>query len=304
MVTDDSAGGHRALGAVLVLAAIVSWGIYFPFAKIILAKLSPTVFVVFRFAIGVLVLFTLTRRLGRRFVVARSDWPFMITAGLIGIAAHQLIQLWGLVRTTATNTGWILTLIPPVTGLLGWIFLRERVSLKQVAGITIAATGVLLFVTDGRPTTLSIGNNVGDMLAFGSVLTWSTYTILTKSRLHDYDPLPMSTIHMAIGVSVLLLVGGWRIPAEIGVLTGTDWVIVILIGIIPSGLSYYWWTAGLKRLSVVNTSTWLFIEAIVASVAGFLVLGERFTVPMAVAGGFIVAGVWIAQSRPRRRAGR
>jgi drug/metabolite transporter (DMT)-like permease len=294
--------GRRSLtGMVYVLAAITSWGIYFPFAKVVLAKLSPSVFVVFRFGIGVIVLFILTRRLGRPLTVRRADVGIMVASGLVGIALHQLVQLWGLVHTTATNTGWILTLVPPVTGLLGWIFLRERVSLRQVAGIVIAMVGVLLFVSKGRPATLSLGRNLGDLLVLGSVITWSTYTIMTKSRLHDYDPLPMSTIHMAVGTAVLAAIGGWRIPHEVGVLELSDWIIIVLIGIIPSGIAYYWWNAGLKRLTVVNTSAYLFLEAIVASVAGFAVLGERFTWPMVVGGVFIVAGVWVTQARRQAR---
>lgn len=285
------------VGSLLVMAAIVSWGIYFPFAKLILDKIPPTVFVVFRFGIGSIVLLFLTAYFRKPLRIHRGDIMFMIASATVGITVHQLIQLWGLVHTTATNTGWILTLIPPVTGLLGWIFLKERVSLRHIAGIVVASVGVLLFVTRGRPTSLSLGHNVGDLLAFGSVLTWSTYTIMTKSRLRGYHPLALSTIHMTIGALTLLVIGGWRIPAAAGVLTGTDWLIVAAIGLIPSGLAYYWWAAGLKRLSVINTSTYLFVEAIVASVAGFLVLGERFTGSMLVAAGFIVIGVYITQVR-------
>lgn len=292
---------NNLTGMVYVLAAITSWGIYFPFAKLMLEKLSPTVFVVFRFGIGVIVLFVMTRRLGRSLAVRRSDVGFMIIAGLVGITVHQLIQLWGLEHTTATNTGWILTLIPPVTGLLGWIFLKEKVSPRQIAGIVIATIGVLLFVSKGKPTTLSLGGNLGDLLVLGSVGTWSVYTIMTKSRLHDYDPLPMSTIHMAVGTGALLLIGGWRIPGEVGALTATDWIIVLLIGVIPSGIAYYWWNAGLKRLTAVNTSAYLFLEAIVASLAGFAVLGERFTWSMVPGGVFIVAGVYVTQARRRAR---
>jgi drug/metabolite transporter (DMT)-like permease len=193
--------------------------------------------------------------------------------------------------------GWILTLIPPVTGLIGWMFLKEAISLKQVSGLIIAMIGVVFFVSKGEPTKLSFVRNIGDALALTSVVTWSVYTVLTKSRLSTYDPLPVSAIHMALGFGAFLLIGGWGIPAEVVRLDGRDWVIIVLIGIIPSGLAYYWWNAGLKRLSAVNTATFLFIEAIVASLAGFLLLGELFTVSMVVAAFIIVVGVSITQAR-------
>jgi drug/metabolite transporter (DMT)-like permease len=203
----------------------------------------------------------------------------------------------GLQHTTATNTGWILTLIPPMSGFLGWVFLKERIALRQIAGLIVAMIGVVFFVSQGAPSELSFVRNIGDVLALASVVTWSVYTVMTKSRLKTYDSLPISAIHMGLGFVAFLLIGGGRIPSEITALDPLEWLIVILIGIIPSGLAYYWWFAGLKRLSIIGTSTFLFIEAIITSITGFLLLGERFTIPMVVAGVVIIIGVWVTQAR-------
>jgi drug/metabolite transporter (DMT)-like permease len=123
-------------GMLCVLAAITAWGVYFPFAKLILAKLDPMVFLVFRLGIGALVLFMLSVRQGKSFALRRPDLGIVLLAGLIGIVLHQLAQVIGLQHTTATNTGWILTLIPPMSGLLGWVFLKERIALRQIAGLS------------------------------------------------------------------------------------------------------------------------------------------------------------------------
>jgi len=287
---------YRLVGLLYGLAAITAWGCYFPFAKLILKKLSPIVFLIFRLGIGAMILVTLSVRLRKSFRVKKSDTAGIILAGLVGVVLHQLIQLTGLKHTTATNTGWILTLIPPLTGLLGWIFLKEAVSLKQIAGLVIAMIGLSLFVSRGKPTSLSLVRNYGDVLALTSVATWSVYTVLTKSRLTRYDPLPVSAIHMGLGFAFFFLIGGWRIATEVAFLGTEDWVTIVLIGIVPSGLAYYWWNAALKRMTSVNTSTFLFLEAVVASLAGFLLLGERFTLPMVAAAGFIILGVYITQA--------
>jgi len=288
---------EHTIGMIYVLAAITAWGTYFPFAKLILLKLSPIVFLVFRLGIGAMVLLAMCLFLRKSLTTRRSDLVIILIAGGIGIVLHQLVQVTGLKHTTATNTGWILTLIPPVTGLLGWMVLKERVALKQIAGLFVAMIGVVFFVSNGKPTTLSLVQNIGDVLALTSVVTWSTYTVITKSRLSTYDPMPVSATQMVLGFVVFLLIGSTEIPQEIPVLSRQDWLIVILIGIVPSGLAYYWWNAGLKRLSAVNTSTFLFIEAIVASIVGFVLLGEQFTLPMIIAAVIIIIGVWITQVR-------
>ena len=290
----------RLTGTLFVLGAIITWGAYFPYAKLILQKISPVDFLIFRLGIGAATLALLNLWLRKSFRIEKRDLVIVLGAGLIGIVLHQVIQLNGLRFTSATNTGWILTLIPPVTGLLGWFFLREHVRPRQILGLTIAMVGVVFFVSKGHPEQLSLGNNLGDVLAFVSVITWSIYTIMTKARLGRYDPLAVSAIHMYLGFVFFSLVGIWGIPARVGVLDLHDWVVIIAIGVIPSGLAYYWWNAGLKRLSAMDTSMFLFLEAIVASATGAMLLGETFTTLMVAFAVLIAAGVYVGQGRAAR----
>jgi drug/metabolite transporter (DMT)-like permease len=298
-MTAESRG--TLVGTLFVLGAIASWGSYFPFAKIILGKLSPVAFLVFRLGIGGAVLILLSLRLHKSFSIARRDWLIVISAAAVGIIIHQIIQLTGLIYTTAANTGWILTLIPPATGLLAWLFLKEQVGWRQIVGLAVAAFGVLLFVSQGRLGELSFIENYGDILALLSVFSWSVYTILTKLRLGTYHPLPISAIHMVIGFMFFLLIGARSIPDQVGNLRAIDWVIIVLIGIIPSGLAYYWWNSGLQRLSAMNTTMFVFIQAIITTTLGFYLLGESITLLMIGFAAIIIVGVSFAQYRRRPR---
>ena len=296
----SSERSHALSGALFVLGAIITWGAYFPYAKLILQKISPTDFLIFRLGIGTIVLALLNLRLRKSFKIEKRDLVIVLGAGAVGIILHQIIQLNGLRFTSATNTGWILTLIPPVTGLLGWFFLKEHVRGRQILGLAIATVGVVFFVSKGHPEQLSLGKNLGDVLAFASVITWSLYTIMTKARLGRYDPLAVSVIHMFLGFLYFALVGGWGLSTRLGTLTSHDWIVIIAIGAVPSGVAYYWWNAGLKRLSSMDTSMFIFLEAIVASVTASLLLSESFTLPMVGFAVIIAVGVYVGQARGRR----
>lgn len=282
-------------GTAYVLAAIITWGAYFPLAKIVLLTISPATFLIIRLGVGAATLYLLNLHLRKSLHFDRKDWLFLATAGLVGIALHQLIQLNGLKFTSATNTGWTLTLIPPVTGILGWIWLREHVALQKIAGLMIAMFGVALLVSRGDLSTLSIRGNTGDLLVLASVLTWSVYTVMLKSRLGRYEPLAMAASHMLIGFVVFAVIGGADFVRESEAMSAGEWLIAVGIGIVPSGLAYHWWAAGLQTMTVIDTSMFLFIEAIVASVTGWLVLDEVFTGAMAAATVIIVLGVWMSQ---------
>jgi drug/metabolite transporter (DMT)-like permease len=287
----------RLTGTLWVLGAVVAWGAYFPYAKLVLQKVSPSSFLIIRLGVGAATLYLLNVFLKKSLRIRRSDWLFVIAAGAIGIIAHQLIQLTGLKVTSATNTGWILTLNPPVAGILGWLILKERVGIQKIIGLVIAMFGVALLVSKGHPSQLSLLQNWGDTLALISIGTWAVYSIMLKSRLTSYEPLAISAFHMLLGFVFFAVVGGTQFAREAGSMTVTEWVIAIAIGVLPSGLAYYWWTAGLRRLSVIDISMFLFIEAIVASLAGWAVLGESFTALMVLATIVIIFGVWFAETR-------
>jgi drug/metabolite transporter (DMT)-like permease len=287
----------RTAGILFILAAITTWGAYFPYAKVILRTISPESFLILRLGVGTLTLALLNLKLRKSLRIARRDWLFVSLAGIVGIVLHQFIQLNGLKTTSATNTGWILTLIPPVTGILGWYWLKERVAIHKIIGLIVAMAGVTLLVARGDLSQLAIGRHRGDLFALASVGTWSLYTVMIKSRLSRYEPLAVAAVHMALGFMVFGVVGADDLAREAQAMRPSDWLIAILIGIVPSGLAYYWWAAGLKRLSAIDTSMFLFTEAIVASLTGWLVLDEVFTPAMVLGTVIIIVGVWVAQSR-------
>lgn len=287
----------RLTGTLCVLAAVMAWGAYFPYAKIVLQKISPASFLIIRLGVGAATLYVLNLYLRKSLVIQRKDWLFVVLTGAIGIIIHQIIQLAGLRVTSATNTGWILTLNPPVAGILGWLLLKEKVSIQKVIGLVIAMFGVALLVSKGHLTQLSLLNNWGDTLALISIGTWSIYIIMLKSRLKSYEPLAISAFHMLLGCVFFLVVGGGQFVRELPTMTVYEWVITVAIGILPSGLAYYWWTTGLRYLSVIDISMFLFIEAILASVTGWAVLGEEFTALMGLATAVIIFGVWFAETR-------
>ncbi len=302
--TKEPISRDQIVGVIFVLSAIIAWGIYFPFAIILVRKLSVAQFLALRWGIGALTLLILNTGLRRSVRIAKRDWPVVIAATAVGIVIHQIIQVTGLRYTSATNTGWILTLIPPTTGVLGWIFLKEKISWRQVIGLTIGMIGVVLFVSQGYIRQLSFIENRGDVLVLISVCTWSGYTILAKSRLHNYDPLPLTLVFMGIGASAFVILTLVQTGTYIPAMTRTEWIMVVTIGVFPSGLAYFWWNAGLKRLSVINTSMFLFIEAIFASIAGWYFLDESFTLPMVGFAVLIAIGVTISQTRVRKRRSR
>lgn len=154
----------------------------------LLQKLSLATFLTFRLGIGTLVLYGLCATFRRPPGFPRRDFFWVLLGGLFGVVLHQLLQVEGMRYTLATNIGWILTLIPPVTGFMAWALLKEPISLQQAVGLAIAMGGLALFISRGDLNALSPGRNYGDLLCFLSVFTWSAYNITNKHALSRHDP--------------------------------------------------------------------------------------------------------------------
>ena len=87
----------------------------------------------------------------RQFALPRkSDLGWLIFLGLNGITVHQLLQANGLVTTSATNSGWMVALIPIFSALLAWLLLREPFGRLRVLGLVLATCGALLVISRGE----------------------------------------------------------------------------------------------------------------------------------------------------------
>lgn len=293
MIDSDRAARLAAFGAIAL------WGVSFVATKVVLEELDPIPLVVARFALGAAFLHVVLLVCGRPLVPPRRHWSSLALMGVVGVTLHQSLQVQGLVTTTATNTGWLIGLIPIWTALLAAGFRGEAFGPRRVAGLVLGLVGTVLVVTRGvfgaavllRPAAL------GDALVFASTWTWAIYTLVGRETLRELGPLRAVAASMAFGW-VLLLPGlaareGWTAIAG---LSGEAVAALLFLGLGCSGLGYLLWYGALSRLEAGDVSAFLYLEPLVTMAAAALWIGERI-LPVTVAGGLlVVAGVALVQS--------
>ena len=113
------------LPRLLLLAAVVIWGWTFVATKVLLQEIGPVEILALRLVLGgpCIGLLLVARRVPLAFT--RRDLPALLAGGAV-FTVHFLIQISGLVTTTATNTGWIIAVSPLAVALLSFAFLGER----------------------------------------------------------------------------------------------------------------------------------------------------------------------------------
>ena len=282
---------------VLLLSAVVMWGWTFVATKILLAELDPIEVVAMRLAIGLpfLVLLLLAQRVSLRF--GRADVrPLLLGGGIV--TAHLLLQAVGLVTTTATNSGWIISVTPLALAALSFLFLRERIGWRGTVGIAVATVGVLLLVSGGRPTDLRWLQSTGDWLMLMSAHTWAAYTVVTRDLVRRRSPLAVTFgVLLIAAIPIAIVAVASADLARLRALSPRGVAAVLYLAIAGLALGNWFWQVGVAKLGVARAGMYLYLEPLATLALAVPLLGEPFGAVTAIGGGLVLTGVYLGQRR-------
>jgi drug/metabolite transporter (DMT)-like permease len=278
------------------LFAVIIWGGTFVATKVALREVSPVTIIWVRFGIGVVVL-GMAVLVRKQFALpARSDLPWLILLGFIGVTFHQWLQATGLQTARATTTAWIVATIPVFTALLGWLVLKEKFGWLRAGGILIAALGVTLVVSNGDFRALVSGEKgtLGDFLILISSLNWAVYTILSRRELARHPAARMMFYVMIFGwlFTCLWIFGPGPGLSELPRLTTSGWIAILILGVFGSGLAYIAWYDALQAIPATQLGVFINIEPLVTMLFA-PIIGETFSPVSLVGGAIIILGVWL-----------
>jgi drug/metabolite transporter (DMT)-like permease len=282
------------------LFAVVVWGASFIATKVAVGEASPNTIVWIRFAMGVMILgWAVFTRKQFKWITPKELGYFSLL-GFLGITFHQWLQSNGLVTAQATTTAWIVATTPIFIAVLGWLVLKERLGWFRVAGIALAALGVLLIVSKGDLNSLTIGKfgTVGDYLVMVSAVNWAVFSVLSRDGLKDHPAARMMFYVMTLGwvfISILFVAdSGFN---ELNRFTASGWTAVIFLGVFCSGIAYIFWYDALQEIPASRLGVLLYIEPLIAVVVAAIILGEAITLPALIGGAVILLGVWMVNKK-------
>ncbi len=283
------------------LIAVIIWGASFVTTKIIVDQMNPLVLVPIRSLGGALLLFTFIKRRGQWTGIVQGRLLGQLALlGFIGVAFHLSIQAVGLSLTSATNTGWMVSLSPVFIALLAWRFLGETFGLWQRVGFILALAGAMLVIIAkaGRLNIFGLPSTTGDMLAFISAINWAIFSVISKRIMGQKSPAVMMVHIMAVGFlfTLPLFIGlqGWQ---EMAGLNLEGWLALAFTVLLVAFLGYFFWYEALDTLQASQLGVFLYIEPLVTVAVAAVLLGEPLR-PLALLGGAaILCGVWLVSFR-------
>ncbi|MEP6998240.1 MAG: DMT family transporter [Betaproteobacteria bacterium] len=239
----------------------------------------------------------------------RRDWPVirrnrrvMLLLGLVGVGFHNALAYLGLNYTTAINGVILNSFIPIMIIALSWIFLRQRLSALQLAGVTISLLGVLAILSRGSIATLAaLELNHGDLLVMMSMLLWSIYTICLRWKPAGLHTLSFLFVIACIGDAAVLPL--YAAEAAFGAhmaFSAANLAALASIGLFSSVLAYIFWNRGVEQVGASVAGLFLHLMPVFGTLLAWLFLGEHLQSFHLVGIVLIMAGIYVTsrQSTP------
>lgn len=308
-----SAGISR--GHALAMGTVFLWGLTFVSTKVLLGGLTPAEILVLRFIIGYAALWAIRPKF-----LKTSGWKeemLFAAAGICSVTCAFMMENTALTLTTASNVSVIVATSPLFTGLLSaYVLKRGGLGAQFFLGFTLAIVGIALISFSGEAATLQNAENaapdaltlglLGCALALGNAIMCAIYSLLSQRiSMAGYNSIVVTRRIFFWG-----LVG--MIPCLAFTGFSPDWMFLtqpiplvnlLFLGLGASAACYAMWNSALKRLGPVTTMTYQYLVPVVTLVVSVTVLGEPFTVPIAVGAVLTIAGLAVSQSNFRRTKG-
>ncbi|WP_374983974.1 DMT family transporter [Streptomyces fradiae] len=300
----------RSAGLGLALASAFAFGGSGVAAKpLIEAGLDPLHVVWLRVTGAALVMLPLAWR--HRDLLRRR--PALLAGfGLLAVAGVQAFYFAALSRIPVGVALLIEYLAPAL--VLGWVrFVQRRPVTRAAAlGVVLAVTGLACVVEVWSGLGFDV---LGLLLALGAACCQVGYFVLSDQGAdgeRPVDPLGVIAYGLLVGAAVLTAVARpwgmeWGVLAGAADLGGTAapaWMLLGWIVLVATVLAYVTGVVSVRRLSPQVAGVVACLEAVIATVLAWVLLGEHLSAPQLAGGTLVLVGAFIAQrSTPKAASG-
>ncbi len=200
----------------------------------------------------------------RRSIVAQwlgGGWPIAAVAVCMALASTCFI--FSLAYTSVANTLILISTGPYVAGLLGWLWLGERVAPRTWLTMGVALTGAIIMVSDSY----SRGTIAGDLLALVMAVSFATATVLVRRQ----PDTPMTPAAALATILTALIALPFAEPFQTG---ARDLALLALFGVGNYGIGFLLFMAGARRIPAAQSALVGMLETVLGPLWVWLVLDK------------------------------
>lgn len=250
------------------------WGWTFVLVKDAITQYPTLPFLEIRFALALIVMAILVRRLP-----TRRELRLGLMVGVV-LAAGYLTQTVGLGMTSPGNAGLITGLFVVFTPLLNRIF---GAPIRWWTWIAAAISLGGLVMLTGGPS----GMGAGDLLVLACAALFALHIVLLGRWSPGMPAAPLAMVQMAACVVLFSAGGTWSLRPP----SGGVWFAIVITGVFASALAFYIQTWAQAFISPNRTALILATEPAWALVAAVVLAGQRLGLLQAIGAALVLAAI-------------
>src|SRR5271163_2779535 len=278
----------RAWMAFVALGII--WGLPYFFIKVAGQEVSPVILAFSRVVLAALILMPIAWRRGALRSLGRHK-AAICAFGLVEFAIPFSLISLGERWISSSVTGILIAMVPLSIALIQRFFgIREALGAWRIAGLAIGFIGVAALLGTGPISGLLGWAGVGCMLI--STLCYAVGPLIIQRHLRDLDSIGPLAASLGVASIILLIPAALEFPSS---LPSTNALASIaVLGVVCTAMAmllmfYLVHHAGASRASVIT-----YINPVVATLLGVLVLHEHLGIGGFSAFALILLGSWLA----------
>lgn len=141
-----------------------------------------------------------------------STWLWLTVSGIIGFVIGDLFLFQAFVEVGSRISMLIMSMVPPITAIVGFIIMDEKITTLGLAGMIITIAGIALVILTKNPDDKKVRLShpiKGLVYAFIGALGQAFGLVFSKFGMGSYDPFAATQIRIIaaiIGFSIVITI--------------------------------------------------------------------------------------------------
>ena len=269
------------------------WGIPYLLIKVAVDELSPSVIVFSRVAIGSAILIPMAMKRGSLMPAIRA-WKYVIP-----YAIGEMVGPWFLItaaeeKMTSGLAGLLVATVPIWATLIASFHGDKSVwQSKRLIGILIGFIGIVLVVGiesfSGRQSIVAI------FMILIAAIGYAWAVTMVTAKIPHIEPISINAVAMVFTMFVYLPFLYLHAPDNIPSAKAIGSVIVL--GLFPTALAFILFFQLIKDIGTARGSLVTYLNTAFAVLLGVIILGEKFTLGIAIGLPLVLIGSYFASRK-------
>ena len=241
------------------------------------AEIPPICLAFWRWSVALLILAPFGLRLVyQQRNLIRQHSRFMLFQALLGVTGFNTLIYLAMQSTTAINAVLVNSCIPVIIVVISWLVYHDRLSARQLIGVLISLSGVLLIIAKGEATALlQLSFNRGDLLVLAAAFVWAFYSANLRRYPQGLHPVAYLTGIILIGLIFLMPCYLFELQSGRTMQLNIPTVLTVgYVALFASVLAFICWNRAVREVGANRAGPFIHLMPVFSTILAIIFLDE------------------------------